>query len=90
VANIDDIKSKEIILEYPCEWEYKAVVEKNTNIDELLKPILKGRVYKQKLSKSSKEGTYSSYSIVVLVHNNEDRVCVYEQIRSHKNVKIVL
>lgn len=86
----DDIKSGEIVLKYPIEWEYKVIVEKNTDINELIKPILKERIYKIKSSKTSKDGTYNSYSVVVLVHNDEDRVGIYEEIRSHKNVKIVL
>ncbi len=86
----DDIKSGEIVLKYPIEWEYKVIVEKNTDINELIKPILKERIYKIKSSKTSKDGTYNSYSVVALVHNDEDRVGIYEEIRSHKNVKIVL
>lgn len=90
VANIDDIKSCELILEYPIEWEYKTVIEKKTNIDDVLKPILNGRIYNTKHSKTSRDGTYNSYSVNVLVYNGDDRKEIYEQIRSHKNVKIVL
>jgi len=89
-VSTNDTKSCEIVLEYPIEWRYKTIIEKETNIDDILKPILKERIYKTKLSKTSKDGTYNSYSINVLVYNNEDRIEIYEQIRSHKNVKIVL
>lgn len=90
VANIDDIKSREIILKYPTEWEYKVVVEKNINIKDILDPILKDRIYKLKPSKTSKEGNYNSYSVSVVVHNDEDRVFLYETIKAQDSVKIVL
>lgn len=90
MENTDDIKSCEIVLSYPVEWEYKTIVEKSVNLEEIIKSILKNRDYKIKASKTSKEGSYKSYSVKTLVHSDEDRVSIYEEIRSHKNVKMVL
>lgn len=90
MENIKDSKNQEIVLEYPCDWKYSVVVGKDADIDEILKPILENRIFKLKPSKTSKDGTYISYSLGVLVHNDEDRVCLYENIRSHESVKIVL
>lgn len=90
VENIDEIKSQEIVLIYPCKWEYKVVVEIEEDIKEIMNKAISKRDYKIKSSKLSKEGKYKSYTVSLLVHNNDDRKCIYESIKTQKNVKIVL
>ncbi|MFV0481139.1 MAG: DUF493 domain-containing protein [Campylobacteraceae bacterium] len=90
MANIDDIKSSEVVLKYPCKWEYKVIALASVDIDEVLNPILKDRGFTCKASKSSTQGAYKSYSVSLLVHNDDDRKFIYESIRAHKNIKMVL
>lgn len=86
----DDIQSQELILEYPCKWTYKIIALINADIKSILKPILHDRQYLLKLSKKSKNESYISHSLELLVYNDDDRKTIYEQIRSCSEVKIVL
>ncbi len=82
--------SKELNLEYPCNWEYKVILDKEHNIDDLTKESLPQRDYTIKKSKNSKNGKYNSYSVNVLVHNHDDRKMIFETLKKHNKTKFVL
>ncbi len=82
--------SKELELEYPCNWQYKVILDKEHDIDELTKESLQNRDYSVKKSNSSKSGKYNSYSVDVLVHNHDDRKAIFDTLKKHKKTKFVL
>ncbi|MBE0492636.1 MAG: DUF493 domain-containing protein [Sulfurospirillum sp.] len=82
--------SQELKIKYPCLWEYKTVVEADACIKTATKDILRERDHKIKLSKSSKAGKYTSYTISILVHNDDDRKMLFECLKKHDKIKFVL
>jgi len=58
-----------------------------SNIDE---DILGDREYHLEKSLASKNKTYQSYKVGILVHNDDDRVTLYEELKKEDCVKIVL
>lgn len=77
-------------IDYPCEWEYKVIIPAGEDINTPLKDVLKGKEYKVAQSKASKKGTYTSYNAKILVHNQDERQSIFEELKAHKNVKYVL
>ncbi|WP_024955021.1 HP0495 family protein [Sulfurospirillum arcachonense] len=81
---------QELKLTYPCHWEYKAILETQHDIKEIVKSVLNEREHSIKKSQNSKKGKYVSYTIKTLVHNDDDRKSVFEELKQHQSIKFVL
>ena len=77
-------------LDYPCNWEYKLIVHDESNAKEAAKVVLTKREYKIIPSKVSKKGKFKSFTVSTLVHNEEERVMLFEHFRAHEAVKMVI
>ena len=84
------MNSKELKLNYPCKWEYKTVLESQHNIKEIVKSVLDAREHSIKKSNNSKTGKYQSHTVTTLVHSDEDRKAVFEELKNHESIKFVL
>ena len=90
MVNINDIDQK-LSLEYPCSWSYKLIAEHKDHIKEALKETISSeRIHTLKDSKSSKNGKYVSMNLELLVQNEDDRNFIYEALKAHQNIKMVL
>jgi len=87
VINLND---KKLELDYPCSWEYKLIVLENCNIKKCVKDILLKREYNLKLSKTSSKGKFKSYTLQMLVHNEDDRKEIFSILGEHQDIKMVL
>jgi len=86
---VENSKEK-LKLDYPCNWQYKAICESRHNIDEIAKDVLDKREHTIKESNNSKGGKYKSHTITTLVHSDDDRKTLYEEFKRHKSIKFVL
>ena len=84
------MRDKKLALEYPCNWDYKVIINAHCNIKHITKNVLGERIYKILQSNNSKEKTYVSYKISLLVHSEEDRVALFQEFKKEDCVKIVL
>ncbi len=87
MVNLND---KKLELTYPCNWDYKVIIHKECDIKDITKCVFGGREHKVTKSNKSKNDKYQSYKVSTLVHNDDDRKELFEQLRKDKNVKIVL
>ena len=85
-----DLSKEKLVLEYPCSWEYKLVVLEHIDIHFTVKEVVSSREHKVKESKVSSKGKYKSYSLELLVHNEDDRKEIYKMLGDHSNIKMVL
>jgi len=85
-----DLSDKKLELDYPCNWEYKLVVLEHIDITITVKEVISNRIHKVKESKVSSKGKYKSYSLELLVHNEDDRKEIYKMLGDHSNIKMVL
>jgi len=86
----DKLKGKKLELEYPCNWCYKVIGNDKESVTEAIKDTLDEREHKLTHSNASKNGKYVSMNLDMLVHNEDDRQAIYEELKKHKNVKMVL
>lgn len=84
------VNTKELKLDYPCNWQYKVIVDAGTNVKQVVKDILDERDFSMKASKNSKKGKYESYSMNVLVHSDDDRKTIFETLKKDTQIKFVL
>jgi len=83
-------KEEHLKLEYPCDWEYRVMCLCNKDIEEIVVDVVKDRSFTQKKGNISKTGKYQSYSITLLVHNDDDRVGLFHLFKQHKDVAMIL
>jgi len=84
------LDNKKLELEYPCNWDYKVIINTHCNIKHIAKNVLGERIYKIAKSNNSKDKTYVSYKVSLLVHSDEDRVALFHEFKKEDCVKIVL
>ena len=85
-----DLSKEKLVLDYPCSWEYKLVVLEHIDIHITVKEVVLHREHKVQESKVSAKGKYKSYTLELLVHNDDDRTEIYKMLGEHSNIKMVL
>ncbi len=85
-----DLNEHKLELDYPCNWKYKLVIRHEQNIKKIIKEVLEDREHGVKPSKVSKEGKFKSYTLELLVHNDEDRKSLYQVLGDHEHIKMVV
>ena len=84
------LDNEKLELTYPCEWNYKVIIEAHAEISTIASSILGEREHSVRKSNNSKSGKYTSHNISLLVHNDDDRHEIFQQFKCHCNVKMIL
>ncbi len=85
-----DLSQHKLELDYPCNWGYKVVVRHEQNIQDIIKEVLVQREHNIKPSKTSSKGKFKSYTLELLVHNEDDRKELYKILNDHEHIKMVV
>lgn len=85
-----DLSKEKLVLDYPCNWEYKLVVLGHIDIKTTVKQVVLNREHKLRESKVSSKGKFKSYTLELLVHNDDDRTETFKMLEDHTNIKMVL
>lgn len=86
---INDREDK-LELIYPCSWCYKLIAGEKEALEQAIKDVIDEREHKLTHSNTSKSGKYISMNLDILVHNDDDRNFIYEALKQHKSIKMVL
>ncbi len=86
---LNEITTK-LELIYPCSWSYKLIGQEKETIQEAVCEVIFEREYKLIHSNASKTGKYISMNLDILVHNEDDRNFIYESLKAHQHIKMVL
>ena len=86
---INDSKQK-IVLEYPCNWCYKVIATEEKALKQAVKDVIDEREHTLEESNKSKTGKYVSMNLDILVHNEDDRTFIFDALKKHQNIKMVL
>lgn len=81
---------EKLVLEYPCNWCYKVIGYEQEHIHHAVKEIILEKPHTLKLSNASKTGKYISMNLDLIIMNEEERVFIYEALKQHQNIKMVL
>jgi putative lipoic acid-binding regulatory protein len=85
-----DLSKHKLELNYPCNWQYKLVVHHTKTIQDIISNTISDREHDIKPSKKSSKGKYKSYTLELLVHNEDDRQEIYRILSDHEHIKMVL
>ncbi len=86
---INDSKEK-LELTYPVTWSYKLISLSKEQIQEAIHEVILEREHNLAHSNASKTGKYVSMNLDLLVHNEDDRNFIYEALKKHQNIKMIL
>jgi len=87
---IGEDENQRLELEYPCNWKYKIVGSERKALEAAIHSVILEREHTLAHSKASKTGKYISLNLDMLVHNEDDRTFIYEALKAHNDVKMVL
>ncbi|MEA3553764.1 MAG: DUF493 domain-containing protein [Campylobacterota bacterium] len=85
-----DLSQHKLELDYPCNWEYKVVIRKEQDIKSIIMEVLEDRKHGIKPSKTSTKGKFTSHTLEMEVHNEEDRKNIYKLLGAHEHIKMVV
>jgi putative lipoic acid-binding regulatory protein len=86
-VTLDD---KKVVIEYPCNWCYKVIASEKKVLEQAVKDVIDEREHKLSPSNKSKTGKYTSMNLDLLVHNEDDRTFIFEALKKHADIKMVL
>lgn len=89
VEIINDSKQK-VELEYPLEWSYKLISLDKALIQKVVHEVILEREHKLSHSNASKTGKFVSMNLDLLVHNEDDRNFIFDALKAHQDIKMVL
>ena len=85
-----DLKDKKVEITYPTFWPYKIIINSHCKIHHVVENVIGKREYQVQKGNNSKNKNYESFKVIILVHNDDDRVTIFEELRKEDCVKIVL
>ena len=83
-------KKQKIQLEYPCPWVYKIIGPDEDKMHSAVAEIIRDRTYKISHSRSSETAKYHCLNVELSVESDSHRTALYEALKTHRAVKIVL
>ncbi len=86
---INDSQQK-VVIEYPCNWCYKVIASEEKALKQAITDVIDKRSHTLEHSNKSKTGKYVSMNLDILVHNEDDRTFIFDALKKHQNIKMVL
>jgi hypothetical protein len=85
-----DKEKQKVQLEYPCHWVYKIIGPDADEMQRAVAEIICDRTYKVSPSHSSASAKHHCLNVELSVESESHRTALYEALKAHKAVKMVL
>ncbi|MBU1990089.1 DUF493 domain-containing protein [bacterium] len=83
-------RTDKLELDYPCSWSYKLIGYEKEAIQKAIHDVIIERAHTLRHSNSSKTGKYISMNLDLVIQNEDERNFIYEALKAHQNIKMVL
>jgi len=81
---------QKIHLDYPCSWIYKIIGMDQAEMRSAVCEIIQDRPCRISLSRQSETAKYISLNVEITVESDSHRTTVYEALKAHRAIKLVL
>ena len=78
------------IIDYPCNWVYKVIGSNFKIVNNAISEVLGEKKYTSKKSNMSSKGAYISMHVELVVENEDIRNTIFNALRQHDDIKMVL
>lgn len=85
-----DLSDKKLELQYPCAWSYKVIGFDEVSVKNAVFEIILEKPHKISHSNKSQNGKYQSFNLELIVNNENERIVIYETLKKHEAIKMVL
>lgn len=83
-------RQPELDVSYPCRWRYQIVGLDETRLREAIALAAAGHEHTVTFSRSSRTGKYCSLHLELTVTDEAHRNGIFEALREHRDVSMVL
>ena len=87
---MSEAEQPKLELEYPCPWEYRVIGSDETALRAAIAEVMGERAHEVETGGASAGGKWLTMIVTLEVADEEERLALYERLRSHDAVKIVL
>ncbi|MDE2799199.1 MAG: DUF493 domain-containing protein [Gemmatimonadota bacterium] len=77
-------------IEYPCLWNFKIIGREEKHMRRAIAKIVGDSDYTLTFSNQSRYGKYRSLNLDMVVLDESHRLNIYEALRHHRSIQIVL
>ena len=77
-------------IEYPCPWNFKVIGREEDRMRQAIAEIMGNSAYRLTFSNQSRHGKYCSLNLDMVVLDEPHRLDIFEALRHHRNIRIVL
>ena len=81
--------TKKATISYPCIWLYKVIGEDPSSLTRAIETVCPARALISP-SKNSSNGKYCSLNVEIEVADESSRLAIYQNLKNHLAVKMVL
>lgn len=89
IQRIEHDDTKKPAISYPCTWLYKVIGEDSSSLTRAIETVCPGRAFISP-SKNSSGGKYCSLNVEIEVSDEISRLAIYQNLKNHLAVKMVL
>lgn len=83
-------KKEKLQLKYPCLWIYKVIGIDQDEMTGAIQDIVQDRSCRISLSRESETAKYISLNVELTVESESHRTALYEELKAHPAIKLVL
>jgi putative lipoic acid-binding regulatory protein len=83
-------RDQKLELTYPCSWSYKLIGHEKEAIQKAIHDVILERECDIVHSNVSKTGKYISMNLDLVIQNEDERNFIFEALKAHQNIKMVL
>lgn len=83
-------REDKVELSYPCTWTYKLIGHEKEAIQKAIHEVIIEREHSLEHSNASKTGKYVSMNLELVITNEDERTFIFEALKAHQNIKMVL
>ena len=87
---MDENKERNLQLKYPCGWVYKIIGVDQNDMKSAVLEIIQDRACLITLSRSSETSKYHCFNVETTVESEFHRKMIYEALKAHRAIKMVL
>lgn len=77
-------------IEYPCPWNFKIIGREEEHMRRAIAEIAGDSDYMLTFSNQSRHGKYCSLNLDMVVLDEPHRLNIFEALRHHRSIRIVL
>ncbi len=83
-------KKQKLSLNYPCLWIYKIIGINEDEMKHAVCEIIQDRQCRISLSRQSETARYVSLNVELIVESESHRMALFEELKAHPAIKLVL